>query len=135
MPPLDIYNNYHDYRLVDRPTDVISFDKPAADTDRFVERGNKFVERGNKFVSTAMTDNDWRPGQLVGQNGSDPATIAQSPSFAPPTATTNFPSVVRPHRPDISCNINDRLMLAMDGVVIISIPIGNHSAAESPKTW
>ncbi|RFU73324.1 hypothetical protein TARUN_8932 [Trichoderma arundinaceum] len=82
-PPLDIYKNYNDYRPVDRPTDVISFDKPAADTDRF-------LERGNKFVSAVMTNNDWRPGQLFGQNGSDPATIAQSPSFAPPNCHNQF---------------------------------------------
>ncbi|KAL7913143.1 hypothetical protein GGI35DRAFT_491378 [Trichoderma velutinum] len=75
--------NYHDYRPVDRPADVISFDKPAADTDRF-------LERGNKFVSAFMTKNNWRPGQLVGQNGSDPATIAQSPSFAPPNRQNQF---------------------------------------------
>ncbi|KAL6698547.1 hypothetical protein J3F84DRAFT_345505 [Trichoderma pleuroticola] len=74
--------NYRDYRPVDRPTDVISFDNPAADTDRY-------LEHGNKVVSEVMTDS-WRPGQLVGENGSDPATIAQSPSFAPPNPNLEF---------------------------------------------
>lgn len=55
----------------------MSFDRPAADTMRYLEQGNNFA------VST-MTNGNWRPGQLFGQNGSDPATIAQSPSFAPP---------------------------------------------------
>ncbi|EHK17760.1 uncharacterized protein TRIVIDRAFT_66661 [Trichoderma virens Gv29-8] len=35
-------------------------------------------------VYSVMTKSDWRPGQLIGQNGSDPATLAKSPSFAPP---------------------------------------------------
>ncbi|PTB41774.1 hypothetical protein M441DRAFT_457780 [Trichoderma asperellum CBS 433.97] len=33
-------------------------------------------------VYASMTKN-WRPGHLIGDNGSDPATISQSPSFAP----------------------------------------------------
>lgn len=37
-----------------------------------------------------MTLNNWRPGQLVGQNGSDPATIAQSPTFATPNRQNQF---------------------------------------------
>lgn len=37
-----------------------------------------------------MTKNNWRPGQLVGQNGSDPATIAQSPTFAAPSRQDQF---------------------------------------------
>ncbi|KKP04464.1 hypothetical protein THAR02_03408 [Trichoderma harzianum] len=72
-PPLDKYGN--DTRSVDRPTDVTILDNPAADT-------NYWLERGNKFVSEVMSDS-WRPGQLIGENGSDPATISQSPSYAP----------------------------------------------------
>ncbi|KAL7799318.1 hypothetical protein V8C43DRAFT_313362 [Trichoderma afarasin] len=73
VPSLD--KNGHDIRSVDHPTDVTILDKPAADTDYW-------LERGNKFVSEVMSDS-WRPGQLIGENGSDPATIAQSPSYAP----------------------------------------------------
>lgn len=52
-------------------------DKPAADTDRY-------LERGNKMVMSAMTKKDWQPGQLIGPDGSNPATMAQSPSYLPP---------------------------------------------------
>ncbi|WYZ35849.1 hypothetical protein EsH8_X_000496 [Colletotrichum jinshuiense] len=76
-PPLDIENNYKDTRTVDRPVDVVSYDRPTADTMRY-------LEHGNNLISSAMTDGNWRPGQLIGKNGSDPATMAQSPSFAPP---------------------------------------------------
>ncbi|KAM4058940.1 hypothetical protein HRG_008183 [Hirsutella rhossiliensis] len=69
--------HYRDRRTVERPVDVVSYDQPAADTMRY-------LEHGNNFISSAMTKDNWRPGQLIGQNGSDPATIAQSPSFLPP---------------------------------------------------
>ncbi|KAK7408436.1 hypothetical protein QQX98_009421 [Neonectria punicea] len=77
VPPLDIEKQYRDRRTVDRPVDVVSYDRPAADTMRY-------FEYGNNLMSSALTKNNWRPGQLIGQNGSDPAIIAQSPSFAPP---------------------------------------------------
>lgn len=80
---------------------MISYDQPAADSDRF-------LNEGNDFVGAVMTDNNWRSGQLIGPNGSDPTTIAQSPSFAPPenhkekaeqrsaTSTGHIPQFQRP---------------------------------------
>ncbi|KAK1242949.1 hypothetical protein MKX08_005761 [Trichoderma sp. CBMAI-0020] len=67
-----------DQRNVDRPVDVVSYDKPVADTDLY-------LEHAKKFVSAAMTKNNWRPGQLIGPDGSDPETMNQSPSYAPHT--------------------------------------------------
>ncbi|KAL7932361.1 hypothetical protein V8C35DRAFT_281964 [Trichoderma chlorosporum] len=66
-----------DNQSVDRPVDVESYDQPAADTDYY-------LQRGNEFVASVMTENGWRPGQLIGQDGSDPATLAKSPSYASP---------------------------------------------------
>ncbi|KAK1980141.1 hypothetical protein LZ30DRAFT_690158 [Colletotrichum cereale] len=76
-PPLDIGNRYRDCRDVGHPVDVLSYDQPAADTTRY-------LEHGNNFISSAMTKNNWHAGQLIGPNGSDPAVIAKSMSFAPP---------------------------------------------------
>lgn len=76
-PPLNPKNNFRDQRTVDRPVDVVSYDKPAADT-------NLYLEHANTFVSTTMIKNNWRPGQLIGPDGSDPETMNQSPSYAPP---------------------------------------------------
>ncbi|KAK6222987.1 hypothetical protein QIS74_03832 [Colletotrichum tabaci] len=76
-PALDIANRYQDSRIVDRPVDILSYDEPAADTMRY-------LERGNTFASTAMTEGKWLPGQLIGENGADPAKIADSPSFISP---------------------------------------------------
>lgn len=53
----------------------MSYDNPAADTDFY-------LDHANKFVSATMTKNNWRPGQLIGQDGADPAALSQSPSFA-----------------------------------------------------
>lgn len=57
--------------------DVVSYDNPAADT-------GLYLEHANNFVTATMTKNNWRPGQLIGQDGADPATLSQSPSFAAP---------------------------------------------------
>ncbi|KID85530.1 hypothetical protein MAJ_11216, partial [Metarhizium majus ARSEF 297] len=40
-----------------------------------------------------MTKGNWRPGQLIGQNGSNPATIAQSLSFASPEHRNEVPEI------------------------------------------
>ncbi|GFP57568.1 hypothetical protein TASIC1_0008040900 [Trichoderma asperellum] len=55
--------------------DVVSYDNPAAGT-------GLYLEHANNFVTATMTKNNWRPGQLIGQDGADPATLSQSPSFA-----------------------------------------------------
>ncbi|KAM0514557.1 hypothetical protein ACHAPE_006853 [Trichoderma viride] len=74
---LEAQEKFRDQRTVDRPVDVVSYDKPAADT-------NLYLEHANAFVSTTMTKNNWRPGQLIGPDGSDPETMNQSPSYALP---------------------------------------------------
>lgn len=68
--------NYRDFRRVDRPADVVSTDKPAADT-------NRYLELGNNIMTADLTKGKWQPGQLIGKDGSDPAIISQSLSFAP----------------------------------------------------
>ncbi|KFA80292.1 hypothetical protein S40288_05880 [Stachybotrys chartarum IBT 40288] len=57
------------------PMDVVTTDNPAADTNRYLQRGNDFMRRN-------WANGKWSPGDLLGPNGSDPETKAQSPSYA-----------------------------------------------------
>ncbi|KAI9167614.1 hypothetical protein HJFPF1_03747 [Paramyrothecium foliicola] len=69
---------YKDKRkLRNKPADVAVADKPALDTSRFLEIGNDFVRRHR-------TKGSWKPGDLIGPNGSDNETKAKSPSYAAP---------------------------------------------------
>lgn len=61
-------------RLVDRPVDVVTTDEPANDMMRF-------LEHGSNLVSSAIGEEKWRPGQLIGKNGSDAETMSLSPSY------------------------------------------------------
>jgi len=75
-PPLEEESDgFRDKRPYDLPVDVLSRDQPAKDTD-------SYLGWGNKFMSATMTDGNWRRGQLIGTNGSDPETIRLSPSYA-----------------------------------------------------
>ncbi|KAM0322275.1 hypothetical protein ACHAQA_009564 [Verticillium albo-atrum] len=73
--PLDPENNYRDIRKIDPPEDSCSTDQPAKDSMRWLERGLKSME-------SSLTAGPWRQGHLLGPNGSDPAVMAQSPSYA-----------------------------------------------------
>ena len=57
--------------------DVVSTDKPAKDTERYLARGNDLVRQ-------KWGDGKWSPGDLIGKNGSDAETKAQSASYATP---------------------------------------------------
>lgn len=57
--------------------DVFSFDKPVADSGRFLEMGNELASR-------VATKNNWKPSDLIGENGSDSATKAKTASYAAP---------------------------------------------------
>lgn len=57
--------------------DVFTTDKPAADTAHFLEHGNESLRR-------TCTRGPWKPGDLIGENGSDPDTKARSASYAAP---------------------------------------------------
>ncbi|KAK3181897.1 hypothetical protein K4F52_006801 [Lecanicillium sp. MT-2017a] len=76
-PALDIEKGYRDIRPRIRPVDVTTTDNPAADTERYLGRGNDFVARN-------WTEGNWKPGDLLGENGSDPATKVQSATYANP---------------------------------------------------
>lgn len=76
MPPRDPLKNYADVRKVHRPQDGVTTDKPVADMARYLEHGLDLAQ-------SSRTNGHWRPGQLIGQNGSDPAVMKQSPSYAP----------------------------------------------------
>lgn len=62
---------------MNRPVDVLATDKPAADNEYYLKHGADFVKRN-------WTKGNWSPGDLLGANGSDPATKAQSASYATP---------------------------------------------------
>ncbi|KAH7127457.1 hypothetical protein EDB81DRAFT_889255 [Dactylonectria macrodidyma] len=68
--------DYRDTRpRLPRPVDILTTDKPAADTAHYLAIGNEFVRRN-------WTDGKWVPGDLIGENGSDPATKAKSATYA-----------------------------------------------------
>lgn len=81
--------------------DVITFDKPVADSARYLEVGNELACR-------VMTKGNWKPGDLIGENGSDPATKNKTASYAAPdqwdkitdlrsaTSTGHIPAHPRP---------------------------------------
>lgn len=60
-----------------RPVDVVSFDKPVADADRY-------LKDGLQFVSQVWTKSNWKPGDLTGKDGSDQAVKDKTASYAPP---------------------------------------------------
>ena len=57
--------------------DVVSTDKPAEDTERY-------LAHGNTLFSQKWADGKWCPDDLIGKNGSDAETKAQSASYATP---------------------------------------------------
>lgn len=86
LSPLDPAKEYKDWRATtQRPVDVVTTDKPAADTAHFLRAGND--------SAASWTKDKWKPGQLIGKDGSDPATIAQSPSMS---STHHFGDPVEP---------------------------------------
>jgi hypothetical protein len=77
-PALDPYKGYQDTRpKIPRPVDVVTTDKPAADTARY-------LARGNEIMSSVWTKGKWKPGDLIGKVGSDPEVKAQSATYATP---------------------------------------------------
>ncbi|CAI6091318.1 unnamed protein product, partial [Clonostachys chloroleuca] len=76
-------------------------DEPAAGTDAYLDRGYEYVSRN-------WTDVNWKRGDLIGKNGSDPETKAQLASYAAPncwdkiserrvaTSTGHVPHIERP---------------------------------------
>lgn len=56
--------------------DVFSTDQPTVDA-------KYFLAKGIEILNNSMTDGKWSPGDLIGANGSDPETKAQSASYAP----------------------------------------------------
>ncbi|CAG9994480.1 unnamed protein product [Clonostachys byssicola] len=68
--------NGKDTRRVDRPVDIITEERTVADT-------RWFLGPGLTLMTTTMPNDSWRLGQLLGQDGSNPGTIAKSLSFAP----------------------------------------------------
>ncbi|CAG9946225.1 unnamed protein product, partial [Clonostachys rosea f. rosea IK726] len=104
------YKNGRDMRRVDRPVDIITEDRTVEDTAWF-------LERGLTLMTTTMPNASWRPGQLLGQDGSNPETIAKSLSFAPPesehdnsearSATSTGHVIVYPRDSDVCAGWGD----------------------------
>ncbi|CAH0016619.1 unnamed protein product, partial [Clonostachys rhizophaga] len=101
-PALDVQKGYRDVRPnLPRPVDVMTTDEPATDTDAYLDRGYEYVSRH-------WTKGKWKRGDLIGKNGSDPETKAQSASYAAPdcwdklserrvaTSTGHMPHIERP---------------------------------------
>ncbi|KAK1995948.1 hypothetical protein LX36DRAFT_581332 [Colletotrichum falcatum] len=63
---------------------MVGFSRQGVDMRIVPEAEVAAFEAQGWEVYSAMTKNNWRPGQLIGPNGSDPAVIAKSMSFAPP---------------------------------------------------
>ncbi|CAG9939709.1 unnamed protein product [Clonostachys rosea f. rosea IK726] len=67
-----------------------------------------YLDRGCEYVSRHWTKGKWKRGDLIGKNGSDPETKAQSASYAAPdcwdkiserrvaTSTGHMPHIERP---------------------------------------
>ena len=54
----------------------MSTDKPANDTH--------FLKHGHELVSSKWTRGNWKPGDILGENGPDDAAKKESPSYADP---------------------------------------------------
>ena len=72
-----------DLRLVEKPIDVISTDKPAEDA-----LGH--LALGSKLAQSVMTSGKWAPGDLNGDMGADCDVKDQSPSYAPYARCTDL---------------------------------------------
>ena len=100
-----MHKDHRDTRPRDRPIDVITTDKPAADTARYLARGNDFVSR-------VWTDGKWKPGDLIGSNGSSSEAKQQSATYASrdkaekltePRSATSTGHIMHHDRPPIVC--------------------------------
>ncbi|CAH0055167.1 unnamed protein product [Clonostachys solani] len=74
FPALDPETNRDERVLPGRPADVISTDNPVADGNYYLRDGFEMMKR--------MSDNKWKPGDLLDEDGSDPKVKDGLASYA-----------------------------------------------------
>ncbi|VUC23826.1 unnamed protein product [Clonostachys rosea] len=77
FPPLDPKTSEDTRDLPGRPTDVLTTDNPVADGDYYLRDGLEMMKR--------MSENKWKPGDLLDEDGSDPKVKEGLASYASPS--------------------------------------------------
>ncbi|CAG9985650.1 unnamed protein product [Clonostachys byssicola] len=105
FPAVDPEKGNEDKRLpAMRPADVITTDKPVADGNYYLRDGLEMMKR--------MSDNKWKPGDLLAEDGSDPKVKDGLASYASPSdrdqitdlrSATSTSHLFHHERPDDVC--------------------------------